>query len=260
MSQPEYSSPKIKCVCFDLWQTLWEDNFQFTARAQVLQEFLLQKGVDISLDVAKDTYLQHCAEYESVLTDKEGFQHIPYQQRFLQFFNSFNLPITEEEMSQLIKQFNHAFLADPPKLYPKVPETLKKLAKDFKLIIISDTGFIYGNTMRELLQQYQIEGYFTHMVFSDETLVYKPHAKPFQLVQKLTQLKGTEIIHIGDRIQTDVIGANSQGWVSVLLRLSHLTFNISLEEELLQNESPMSKPDFVMEDFDEIFPILEELG
>ncbi|MHA1518855.1 MAG: HAD family hydrolase, partial [Promethearchaeota archaeon] len=212
----------IKCVSFDLWQTLIEDKFHFLGRSRILQKFLENHGTRVSLNKVKETYIAKCAGYEEFVTKESNFRHIPYQERYNRFFSTFNVSISEKEMQSLLTQFNTIFLQDPPKLYPGVFEVITKIAQKYKLIIISDTGFICGQVMRTLLESYGLLQYFEKCYFSDETGVFKPHSKPFALAESYFGYVAEEFVHVGDRIRTDVIGANQQGWKSFLVKYDFL--------------------------------------
>lgn len=249
----------IKCVSFDLWQTLIEDNFQFSARSQILQKFLENKGITLPLDQVKETYLAKCAGYEEFVTKAHNYRHIPFQERFLKFFDNFNIPIAEAEMQSLLDQFNRAFLQDPPKVYPGVVDVLPRIAQRFKLIIISDTGFIYGQVMRTLLESYGLLQYFDQSYFSDETEVYKPHPKPFNLAKSYFGYENAEFVHVGDRIKTDVIGANQQGWKSILVKYDFLDPQLQTQSENSNHVPKFEQPTGTIKHFTELESLLEQI-
>ncbi|MHA1675407.1 MAG: HAD family hydrolase [Promethearchaeota archaeon] len=246
-------------MSFDLWQTLIEDNFQFLARSQILQKFLENRGITLPLDQVKETYLAKCAGYEEYVTEAHNYRHIPFQERFLRFFDNFNISITEVEMQSFSAQFNQAFLQNPPKVYPGVVDVLPRIAQKYKLIIISDTGFIYGTTMRKLLESYGILQFFDKSYFSDETEVYKPHPKPFNLAKSYFGYENAEFVHVGDRIETDVIGANQQGWMSILVKYDFLDPQLHAPSENSNLVPKIQQPTGIIKHLTELESLLEQI-
>ncbi|WP_457557512.1 HAD family hydrolase [Candidatus Harpocratesius sp.] len=235
----------IKCISFDLWETIIKDHFQFEARTEILRHFLEEKGIIVSKTLIKNQYIEKAGGYVEFLTEQNAYKHVPYQYRFKNFFQSFNLSISEKEMENLIQAFNQVFLDDPPEFYPEIINLLPLLSQKYELILISDTGFTYGHVMRELFKRKKINQYFSHCFFSDEIGHYKPHPKPFQIAESLTQYKPEELFHIGDRIDTDILGANLRGWWSGLIQYTNVNqkdiFKISNFKNKNQKESKERK-------------------
>ena len=128
-----------------------------------------------------------------------------------------------------------------------------------KIILISDTGFTYGHVMRELLKRKRIIQYFSRCFFSDEIGHYKPHSKPFQMAESFIQCKPVEMVHIGDRIKTDIVGANRQGWWSGLIQYSSQHPQKQDQIQILNKKNKgslelhdLEKPDFIIHSWDQL--------
>ncbi|OJV22434.1 HAD family hydrolase [Dyadobacter sp. 50-39] len=96
-----------------------------------------------------------------------------------------------------------------------------KATKGNTLSILSNTGFIPGKLLRSVLKHICIDMYFDFQIYSDEVGLSKPNKDIFKLmVNKITenrQILLSEIVHIGDNVRADVIGANSLGIQSILI-------------------------------------------
>ncbi|MHA1887957.1 MAG: HAD family hydrolase [Promethearchaeota archaeon] len=272
----------IKCISFDLWETIIQDHFQFDARIAILDEFLNTKGLKIPKKTLKNRYMEKAGGYAEFITQESDYRHVSYQTRLRKFFNSFDLDVSEEEMEYISSQFNQVFLDDPPQFYSDIVKILPKLSESYQIILISDTGFIYGNTMRELLKRNNLLKHFSHCYFSDETGHYKPHPKAFKLAEKQTGFSPYEMVHIGDRIDTDVVGANRNGWWSGLIvnhdenrwdlfqdsqknhKLNNLKLTGQEAAEIVKNREKKRElekiPDFVLKKWEEIWDELKKIN
>ena len=94
-------------------------------------------------------------------------------------------------------------------LYPDVVPTFDILAPHFKLGLLSN-----GNTYPE---RCGLDGRFAFVVFSQDVQVEKPHPKIFEITGERAGCKIAEMLHIGDSLKNDVMGARNVGAPSVWL-------------------------------------------
>ena len=120
----------------------------------------------------------------------------------------------------MVKQFLVArarrvqrFLSQPV-MYKK--DVLKKcfenlLSKDYSLNISSNTAYIKGKTLINVLEKFELKQYFKFFIFSDEINYSKPSINFFEKLLKNCEkqkINKENIIHIGDSIEADIKGAN----------------------------------------------------
>ena len=112
----------------------------------------------------------------------------------------------------------------PDLIYPKIKLLFKEIIEQEKTIsILSNTAFIKGFTLRKLIEQYDLENYFSFQIYSDETGFSKPNKEIFRLVYnevnnfKLIEKK--EILHIGDNRIADYDGATNFGFDALLIKI-----------------------------------------
>ena len=129
--------------------------------------------------------------------------------------------ISTKEIDDLVT-FNEELIgkSDNLVLIKDADVIIKKLFDyGYDLIIISDTGFEPGRELRKMLLKYDLLKYFTFTIFSDETGFSKPDKQAFQLALDKSSKKISDfgnMIHIGDREDKDILGANSAGMQSIL--------------------------------------------
>jgi len=93
--------------------------------------------------------------------------------------------------------------------YDDVVPALRLLGRDRTLGVVSN-----GNTHPE---RCGLGGYFRFVLLSDEHGVEKPDPRVFEMAAEAAGCDVSEIAHVGDRLGTDVEGANRAGAVSVWL-------------------------------------------
>ena len=122
-------------------------------------------------------------------------------------------------------------------LYPDVVPTFDILAPHFKLGLLSN-----GNTYPE---RCGLDGRFDFVVFSQDVQVEKPHPRIFEITAERAGCALTEMLHVGDSLKNDVMGARNVGAPSVWLN-----------REGISNETEI-QPDYEVTSLAEIPAILD---
>lgn len=133
-------------------------------------------------------------------------------------FHNIDLTKLYDEMEQLV--FKHL-----PVIYcNNTSGALSRLKEENNTIsLLSNTAFIKGRTLREVLKRLEIHHLFDFQLYSDEVGMSKPNQELFQLMirtvtsgRKEGDINLKEIIHIGDNIKADIEGGSIAG-ISTLL-------------------------------------------
>ncbi|MDJ0625979.1 MAG: HAD-IA family hydrolase [Candidatus Caenarcaniphilales bacterium] len=99
-------------------------------------------------------------------------------------------------------------------LFNDVLPTLKKLkAKDYRMIVFSN----FDERLIKILKDLQIFNYFERVVCSTEIGYAKPDKESFLRVSELVDLNPSEILHVGDGVKNDYLGALNADLKAVLL-------------------------------------------
>ena len=114
---------------------------------------------------------------------------------------------------------NLVFLYPPQILNKKIIPILEILKEKNKTIsLLSNTGFIKGETMEKLLEMHQIKKYFDFQVYSDQHNLSKPNKKIFEIVFneilkiRKPNISKKDVMHIGDNSTSDIKGAKNYGF------------------------------------------------
>jgi FMN phosphatase YigB (HAD superfamily) len=130
-------------------------------------------------------------------------------QVFTYLFSKFNGGYHKFDfLSEFIEEYQHLAYQDGPTIYSEETlEYIEKLAKEGNLVISSNTMFIRGEVLLDMISRTGLTKFFKEALFSDQLQVAKPHKKMYHGSQ----------FHIGDNEITDIIGANNAGSCGILI-------------------------------------------
>lgn len=196
-------------ISFDLWLTLIKPNPQSAEyRAKILAEFFgvrkdapfarLMKDVSLELDgkSEKSGVNYSCLDRVNLLAQRLGLE-LPQES-------------AGNEIVHLIQQGVRDF---PPSLIN--PDTLDifrtLVGRGIKLVLISNTGYPEAGTMRRVLSELGIDGFFSSMIFSSEVGYAKPNSRMFERACSDVGAERHQMLHVGDSLQADYFGALACG-------------------------------------------------
>ncbi|MPT33171.1 MAG: phosphoglycolate phosphatase [Chryseobacterium sp.] len=208
---------------FDLWMTIIRSNPQFKPKRTVL----LKEYFDIDKNVEEiDRVIRHYDNLFNIISEKTG-NHIEREEVFFLILASLGKDIqgiSVDDLRGFFMRSDKLFIENIPLIIWKdIDQLLKKIKEKEKTAsILSNTAFIYGDSLRKVLRQLELEQYFSFMIFSDEIGLSKPNIKIFEYLYKKTQelrpLHRSQIIHIGDNKIADQNGALSYGMNAKLVK------------------------------------------
>ncbi len=221
--------PYFKHYSFDLWLTLIKSNPLFkTERTQFFFDNF--NATHKSLDEVALIFRQVDVMCNTI-NEKTG-KNIDADEMYLMvinMINNFNNNFDSIDTEKLYQQMETLLFKHLPFLYNSetitVLEHLKQNA-NCTMNILSNTGFIKGQTLRKVLAQIGLSPFFDFQFYSDEEQLSKPNPKFFNLMlDKVRYLPLNEIVHVGDNPKADIAGANLMGIKSVLINSNLLTIN-----------------------------------
>ena len=109
----------------------------------------------------------------------------------------------DKELAAHLNQIYLKHRFEDIELYPDVVPTFDILARHFKLGLLSN-----GNTYPE---RCGLEGSFAFVVFSQDVQVVKPDPRIFHITAQRAGCELTEMLHVGDSLKNDVVGARNAG-------------------------------------------------
>ena len=215
---------KYKHISFDLWLTLIKSNPEFKNK----RNLLFKDFFELECSIEKVTeVIRHYDVLCNNINEKTGLNIDTFEIYYL-ILSALNINIDEigiVRLSHFYKEAEMLFMKFKPDLiYPKIKLLFKEIIEQEKTIsILSNTAFIKGFTLRKLIEQYDLENYFSFQIYSDETGFSKPSNEIFKLVynevNSFKSIEKKEILHIGDNRIADYNGALNFGFDALLIKI-----------------------------------------
>lgn len=203
----------LKVISLDLWDTIIEDRDDLEEkrgeiRVKKIYEYL--SPLDISYNDVKNAYLKMSEWLFS--TQKRTLRSINVDKQILYIFKSFGLTPNKLVLDDIKSVYEKAIFDIPPPLVEGSIDFIKKVKSlNVKLCILSDAGRTPGFALREILKRYEILDFFDKTFFSDEIGYVKPNKKNFLKILEEFNVKKDEVVHIGDSLEKDILGAKNFG-------------------------------------------------
>ncbi|MXN92474.1 HAD-IA family hydrolase [Flavobacterium sp. Sd200] len=228
---PEFD--KYRHISFDLWLTLIKSHPEFKPKRNQLYKdyFKIDKPIEEVASVIRKFDLLTNSINEKVGRNFDTFEIFylildglsvnisNYGQKELQEFYNLN--------DEILMQYK------PVLLHDTIPAFLKEIYDNGKsLNILSNTAFIKGNSLRNIISHYGLDEYFAFQLYSDETGYSKPapemYGYAYNEIQKINTIAKNEVLHVGDNRLSDYYGAMNFGFNA------HLIINTTTNESKLQ--------------------------
>lgn len=226
----------FKHISLDAWNTVLTPNKLFAKlRTAALSEFF---GCDEEL--AKNIYTKVKRQLDS-MAENEG---VGFSTEYAWKLLANNFPAAEvnvEDVQQTVEELFQRFDCLPT-ILPETVSAIKALhGEGVTFSITSNTNFISGSILSNVIARYFKNGEMSFMLFSDLTertptaggvgsiihRIAKPNYDMFAKVQKFANLRHghlddwnlskSQIVHIGDNVKCDQVGAEKYGFRSILI-------------------------------------------
>ena len=203
----------IKAVSFDADQTLWD--FQKVMRhslGYVMTELERQDPTAASmLSIDKMIEIRNAVaeELKGEVTNLKSIR--------LEAFKR-TLSTVGRHDDSLAAHLNSIYLQhrfEDIELYEDVLPTLTELRKRYGIGLLSN-----GNSYPD---HCGLEGMFKFVVFSQDIGIEKPDPRFYQIAVEQASCSKAELLHVGDSLDNDVIGAANAGIKSVWLNRQHMS-------------------------------------
>ncbi len=215
----------IAAVSFDLWDTVFDDESDEAARAQqgldskleTRRRMLLaavqkhhdvtRADIDLAYGVADAAFYKVWQEANITWTCRERLQVL---------LNGLSMPLPDDELRTLADAMAALEVDVPPDILPGVKPAIQALSETYKLCVVSDTIVTPGTGLRKILERHGLADYFEAFAFSDEVGRSKPHASIFLAACAALEVAPDQVVHIGDRDNKDIKGAQALGMKAIL--------------------------------------------
>jgi len=220
---------KIKAIIFDLDDTLYDTTAQRIDKAlKAAVEAMIKKGLN-------------CTPEEGFKTIKEIIRKDPLGERFMALAKHYR---ADESVCEVGKKEYYSFESKELSLFPGAKELLRKLKRDYTLVLVT---FGKPKTQNKKIEQLGIMDLF------DISLITQNEDKEEVFLEVLDKIgiKQNRIMCVGDRIDSEIRIANKLGMTTV--RLLHGMY------KSFKPKSHLEKPDFTVKKLTEIQAILENI-
>jgi FMN phosphatase YigB (HAD superfamily) len=214
---------EIKHFSFDFWKTIAYSNPQFKReRIKYLSEYFSltdkEEQINLAFTIIGDEY-NFIQENKSAIISPEDL--------YLKVFNQ--LGFNEEvDVKKIQKDIEILFLKYPPNICQGFINFLELFDdKNITISITSNTAFVSGIVIQNFLESCNLLVKFKFCLFSDIENCAKPDKSIFDKVYKNTKaiqpdINLSEIIHIGDNINSDYNGAKNNDFKAFYLTSNDL--------------------------------------
>ncbi len=247
----------IKAITFDLWDTLVIDDSdeakraeqglrsKFDERRHLLWE-ALNAAEPIELEAVRLAYNVGDAAFNKVWKE----QHItwPIAERLRVILNELARELPGETFNAVVRAHEEREVDIPPDAMPDAVPVLERLARRYKLCIVSDAIVSPGGCLRRLLENHGLAKFFSGFAFSDEVGHSKPHRSMFESAAGQLGVEIGEMLHIGDRDHNDVKGPQQLGMKAILFTASR------------DADKTNTSADAICESFDKLEAAIERLN
>jgi len=211
----------IKAVTFDLWETLLFERDgasgrRSSVRCSSVAEAFNKLGVPVSTEQVSSALKRVIESLLEVWDRNEDVSHVEQLELLVRFVSNGSLALKNEWVEELSSAYVSPFFEVPPYLNPGAVSVLEGLAKAGKRIgLICNTGMTPGFALRRFLESEGVLEYFDFLAFSDEIGFRKPDSRVFHLVARKLKVDPRSVVHVGDNLRVDVLGAKSAGFKAI---------------------------------------------
>lgn len=157
--------------------------------------------------------------------------------------------IPVEKSVNIYRDYHRERFVDSIEIFPGIQDLIEKLGGlGYKLAVV--TSRLPGSTMQGL-EKYGLERWFDEVITCNDTIKHKPDPEPVQLALDRLEVSAAEAVLIGDSI-FDISSAKGAGVKSILVGWT--------AAEKHQKIHGINDPDYQIDEVDDVFGILEELG
>jgi putative hydrolase of the HAD superfamily len=199
----------IKAITFDFGGTIANGDFDSENYNRAILDYMFRLG----FSGGKAKFIKaRKAMLTRLRKARERNREIRLEELYSDLLVDLELQPTQETLAYLEQLYYHFFKI---KLITGVRELLDDLKRNYKLAIISN---IMSNASRLALKKFNLEKYFDPVVLSRDLGIRKPDPRIFQFTLNKMGVKATEVLHVGNSLEDDVVGAKTLGIKTVWIK------------------------------------------
>jgi len=205
----------IKAITFDCWDTLLNDDESRNKKRKEYFCLILKKnGFPVTQDEMNELFSKEAKLFQNYIIELKKTQNSGARVETILKLAGVQIPTFE--INKIADYSDRVALEFRPPVVPGIKAVLEVLSKVYKIGIICNTGWHSGKTVRQLLKDSDFLKYFSHLTFSDEAGVAKPHKQIFEYTLEKLGCRTEEAVHIGDSEYSDIVGAKQAEMRAIL--------------------------------------------
>ena len=219
-----------KHYSFDMWETLIKGNPEYkTMRMREIHKFVLSHGSVIVGEgdiTSAFSNANSFADLMNLSTGESVSNEILYRMVLLELMPKKQfLELKPLDINVLIAKLDQLFLQYPPSMYSEdtIPVLKELHVRGNHLTILSNTSFVKGRVLNQVLEMNGVLELFTKTYYSDEHNMSKPNPDFFGLMHMDSPYETDDIVHIGDNPIADGEGASNYGIKSLIINSNSKT-------------------------------------
>jgi putative hydrolase of the HAD superfamily len=205
----------IKAITFDCWDTILDDDVTRTEeRKKFFQHVFKENGFPLDDNEFNRLFKEEGKIFQNYIIENRKTPNS--SMRVDTIARLADVDISDSEKNKIAQYSDNIALQFRPPLVPLITEVLEQLSSKYTLAVICNTGWHSGKIVRQLLEGYNLPGYFSHLTFSDEAGIAKPHKQIFEYTLEKIGFDTRDSVHIGDSEYSDIVGAKEAGMKAIL--------------------------------------------
>ena len=228
--------PKLRAVLFDIYGTLIDikTNEHRDDTFEALSRFLEYRRVFIPGRELKELYFDHINQ--QIARSREQHPEVDVARAFGHVLRERGRT-SDRYLSMVITQLYRSLCCERMQLYDDTFWTLNEFRKKYRLGIVTDAQRLF---CKPELRTLRLENFFDALAISSDYGFRKPDPRLFHIALAVLDVPAAEAAYIGNKYETDVVGAKQAGLAATGL--------IRQTEEEKRSYGDAHTPDFVAED------------
>ena len=205
----------IRLITIDCWDTVLRNNAVWDDRlVDIAYAAFRSAQPDIDRQTLVAAFSAENADFYRTLRDEMITPLLMSRLRTLAACA--HVSISESALLQLQTEFEAAILSPLPELMPGVQRFLSNVKnRQVKVCLVCNTGWFSSRAIDSALQRCGVFQFFDFFAYSDRVGSAKPSTRIFEFALSVAACRPDEAIHIGDKVTTDVVGAQKAGLCAI---------------------------------------------
>ena len=198
---------KIRAIIFDMYGTLVDirTNEHMDAAFVSISRLLEYRRVFIPGPELKELYFVEINQ--QIAKSREKNPEVDVNRAFCHVLSDRGRT-SDRYLALITTQLYRSLIREHLSLYEDTFWTLNELKKKYRLAIVSDAQRVFCTPE---LRALRLEDFFDALVISSDYKFRKPDPRMFHIALAMLNMDAEEAIYIGNRYETDILGAKAAG-------------------------------------------------